>query len=98
MNEVEERLSEYLIVMSSKLLNCTKEDIHWEDDIDEYGFSSMEINALCSKICDVFNIEVQPVVFLEHTSLADFSKYLLSNYENKIDSVLFSPNAGVSYD
>lgn len=76
MNELEEKLSDFLIAESAKILKCPEVDIQWEDDLDEYGFASMEVNQLCVVINDFFSIQINPAIFLEVTTLEELSEHL----------------------
>jgi len=88
MNEVEERLQEYLMERSAALLQIDPSAVLWEADVDEYGYDSMRVNQLCVEISRDFQIYIQPVIFLEASSLEAVSQYLLQNYPQSIESKL----------
>lgn len=88
MNEIEESLQLYLIEQSAQLLDIEQSDVQWEDDIDEYGFDSMEVNRLCVQINEHFDIFIQPVLFLELTSLEQLSEHLLEEFSEQIEQKL----------
>jgi hypothetical protein len=85
MNEVEEGLQSLLIGMSAQIVDIDAAEVSWEADIDEYGFASIEVNRLCAQLSDYFAIDIQPVVFLEATSLQALSRYLLDHYPAQIE-------------
>lgn len=85
MNEVEESLRDVLIEKSSSILQIPPEDVLWEADIDEFGYDSMEVNRLCTELNQEFEISIQPVLFLEVTSLQVLSSYLLKRFPAQIE-------------
>ena len=44
MNELEEKIKDYLTAKSAELLDIEPTAVEWDSDIDEYGFESMKIN------------------------------------------------------
>lgn len=88
MNELEEQLQNYLINKSAELLNIESDKIEWDLDLDEYGFDSMNVNKLCLEINNEFGIEVRPAIFLEYTSLEEFSDYLKKNFYAQVEEVV----------
>jgi len=88
MNELSEELSKYLISQSAKILKCDESDINWEDDLDENGFESMQVNQLCVEINNSFSVGINPALFLEVTSLSNLSQYLQSNYYSQLETNL----------
>jgi len=85
MNEVEESLQSFLIGKSAEILKISAADVLWDADIDEFGFDSMEVNRLCVELNEYFAIAVQPVVFLEVTSLQGLSQHLLERFPVEIE-------------
>jgi acyl carrier protein len=75
-NELDEKLQTLLIQRSARILKCDESQIHWEDDIDEYGFDSLEVSQLCVDLNEFFSLELHPAIFLEATSLEALSDYL----------------------
>ena len=88
MNEFEEALKKYLMTKAAEILKCDETEVFWEDDIDEYGFASMEVNQLCVDLNDFFAIDTQPALFLEITSLEVLSQYLKQKYFSSIENKL----------
>ena len=88
MNELEEKIKDYLTQKSAELLGIEPSAVEWESDIDEYGFESMKINKLCVDINKTFGIEVRPAVLLEYTSLEEFSQYLRKEYYQQLEEAL----------
>lgn len=88
MNELDEKLQTLLIARSAKILKCDESKIHWEDDIDEYGFDSMEVSQLCVDLNELFSIELHPAIFLEVTSLEALSEYLKKKHYPLIEKQL----------
>jgi acyl carrier protein len=87
-NELDEKLQTILITRSAEILHCKESDIHWEDDIDEYGFGSMEVSRLCVDLNQLFSIELHPAIFLEVTSLEALSGYLKKKHYLVIEKTL----------
>jgi acyl carrier protein len=85
MNEIEENLQTFLVRKSAEIVAIEEDDVLWEADIDEFGFASMEVNKLCVELNERFGINMQPVIFLEVTSLQGLSQYLLSNYPAEVE-------------
>lgn len=85
MNEVEENLQAFLVSKSAEVLKIDAGEVQWDADIDEYGFDSMEVNRFCVELNKHFSISIQPVLFLEVTSLAELSRYLLENFPAQIE-------------
>lgn len=88
MNELDEKLAEFLVSQSAKILQCDESDIQWEDDIDEYGFESMKVNQLCVDINQRFSIDINPAVFLEVTTLEALSKHLKKHHYTVVENAL----------
>ena len=88
MNELEEQIKDFLIGKSAAILNIDRSEIEWEEDLDEYGFESMRLNKLCLLINETFNIDIRPAIFLEYTSLSEFSQYLKKTYYQKVENIL----------
>ena len=88
MNELEEKIKDYLTTKSAELLSIEPSDVEWDSDLDEYGFESMRINKLCVDINQTFGIEVRPAVLLEYTSLEEFSQYLRKEFYQQLDEAL----------
>lgn len=88
MNELEEQIKDFLISKSVEVLNVDRSEIQWEEDLDEYGFESMRLNKLCLVINETFNIDIRPAIFLEYTSLSEFSQYLKKTYYQKVENIL----------
>ena len=88
MNELEEKIKDYLTTKSAELLGIEPTAVEWDSDIDEYGFESMKINKLCVDINQTFGIEVRPAVLLEYTSLEEFSQYLRKEYYQQLEEAL----------
>ena len=85
MNEVEEGLKMFLVEKSAAILKIDRADVQWDSDIDEFGFDSMEVNRLCAELNEELAISIQPVVFLEVTSLQALSAYLLQRFPAQIE-------------
>lgn len=85
MNEAEEKLQAYLIDRSAAILKIDPSEVQWEADVDEYGYDSMKVNQLCFEISRHFKIYVQPVIFLEASSLEAVSRYLLEHFPQPIE-------------
>ena len=88
MNELEEKIKDYLTTKSAELLSIEPSEVEWDSDLDEYGFESMRINKLCVDINQTFGIEVRPAVLLEYTSLEEFSQYLRKEFYQQLDEAL----------
>jgi len=88
MDELEEKIKEYLTNKSAKILNIEPSNIEWDEDIDEYGFDSMKLNKFCLEINEEFGLKISPALFLEYTSLAEFSKLLKKEHYLKLDNSL----------
>lgn len=86
MNEIEEYLQQTLVHMAAGILKVDESAVEWSADIDEYGFASMEVNRLCVELNEFFSISIQPVVFLEVTSLEALSRHLLQEFPAQIES------------
>jgi acyl carrier protein len=85
MNEIEEYLQQTLIREAAQILKVEESVVEWSADIDEYGFGSMEVNGLCVQLNEFFSISIQPVLFLEVTSLEALSQYLLQEFPAEIE-------------
>ncbi len=85
MNEVEEGLKEFLVQKSATILRIDHADVQWDSDIDEFGFDSMEVNRLCAELNHELEISIQPVLFLEVTSLQQLSEYLLKRFPIQVE-------------
>lgn len=88
MNELDEELAGFLLTESASILNCEKEKVFWEDDVDEYGFDSMKLNQLCVSINEYFAVDISPAVFLEATSLEALSGFLKANHYANLEAKL----------
>ncbi len=88
MDELDEQLQTYLVAKSAEILKCDQSVIIWENDIDEYGFTSMETNQLCLELNEHFSIAIQPALFLEVTSLEELSRYVKKNYFEAVENKL----------
>lgn len=88
MDEFDEKLKEYLVAKSAALLKCDRSEIQWEDDVDEYGYDSMELNQLCVDLGNDLSVEIQPAIFLEVTSLEALSRYLREHHFSAIEDRL----------
>ncbi len=88
MNETEEKLQAFLIDRSAAILKVAPDAVQWDADVDEYGYDSMKVNQLCFEISRHFQIYVQPVIFLEASSLEAVSRYLLEHYPQPIERKL----------
>jgi len=78
--ELDEKLQAVLLSRSAGILKCEESGIHWEEDIDEYGFDSLGVSQLCVELNELFSIELHPALFLEVTSLEALSGYLKKKY------------------
>lgn len=85
MNETEEYLQQTLVRKAAEILKVEESAIEWSADIDEYGFGSMEVNRLCVELNELFSISIQPVLFLEVTSLEALSAHLLQEFPSEIE-------------
>lgn len=85
MNEVEEGLRDFLVRKSATILRIDRDDVQWDSDIDEFGFDSMEVNRLCAELNEELGISIQPVVFLEVTSLQALGEYLLKRFPAQVE-------------
>lgn len=85
MNEVEENLQSFLISKSAEIVNFEESAIDWEADIDEFGFASMEVNRFCVELNNHLGISIQPVIFLEVTSLSELSRYLMAQFPAQVE-------------
>jgi acyl carrier protein len=88
MNELDEKLADYLTEQAVKILQCDTSAVIWEDDIDEYGFESMSVNQLCVNINKRFSINVNPSIFLEVTSLSALADYLKKYHYATVEAQL----------
>lgn len=90
MNEMEEALRTFLTGTAAQVLDIDPEEVLWEADVDEYGFASMEVNRFCVEVNRALAIDLVPVVFLEHTSLAALGAHLLERYPVQLERHLFA--------
>jgi hypothetical protein len=73
---------------AAEILKRDEVSVSWENDIDEYGFESMEVNQFCAELNADFAIDTRPTIFLEVTSLERLSDYLKSRYSNAVEARL----------
>jgi hypothetical protein len=88
MSELDERLMNLLTALSAKILKCEESAISWSDDIDEFGFESIEVNQLCADLNAILDISIDPSIFLEVTSLQALSEHLKTNSYEKLETKL----------
>ncbi len=88
MNELDEKLFDYLSTLAAKILQCDKSKIQWEDDIDEYGFESMTVNKLCADLNEKFSLNINPSIFLEITSLSALGDFLKKHHYAMLENTL----------
>ena len=88
MSELDEGLKNLLTALSTKILACDASAISWSDDIDEFGFQSMEVNQLCADLNAILDISIDPSIFLEVTSLQALSEHLKMNCYESLEAKL----------
>ncbi len=64
----------------SKLLKVKLEDLDAEAELNEYGFDSITLTDFSNKLNQQYNLELNPTVFFEHPTIADFASYLIEEH------------------
>ncbi|MHA7841144.1 MAG: SDR family NAD(P)-dependent oxidoreductase [Gammaproteobacteria bacterium] len=70
--------------MISQLLKIQPEDIDEDGSFDEYGFDSITLTTLASKLSKHYGIDIFPTVFFECTTIQSFIDYLTAHYPNAL--------------
>ncbi len=56
-------------------------DIEFDTDIGDVGFDSIGITAFANEINETFNLDLNPFLFLEYSSIKEASDYIYSEYQ-----------------
>ncbi len=70
----------------STLLKMREEDLDIEEDISEFGLDSVTLTNLVNNVNSFYNIEINPAVFFEYSTIESFSQYLLEEYGEQFKS------------
>ncbi|WP_179871836.1 acyl carrier protein, partial [Bacillus wiedmannii] len=65
----------------SELLKVKVEDVDVDVELNEYGFDSILFTQFTNLLNEENNLELTPTVFFEHSTIRDFSGYLITEYE-----------------
>jgi polyketide synthase PksN len=65
---------------ASQSLNVKTEDINAEAPWDEYGFDPMLVTGFINEFNRQFKLELNPIIFHEHSTLHNFAQYLVEEY------------------
>ncbi|MBF0119026.1 MAG: SDR family NAD(P)-dependent oxidoreductase [Desulfobacterales bacterium] len=69
-----------LFKIISEILKIHEKDININEDISEYGFDSISFTKFANRLNEKYDLEITPVLFFEHKSIKDFSKFLCDSY------------------
>lgn len=69
----------------NEILKVKKNQIQYDTDLGEYGFSSVTYTLLAEKIQKAYDIEVTPAIFYNENTIKGLSQYLYDNHREKID-------------
>jgi polyketide synthase PksN len=82
-----------LIQTVSRLQKIEPEKIDLETKLPDYGFDSLIFTELANQLNGQFDLELMPTVFFEHVNLSQLGEYLVNNYGEKLQKVLYPPQS-----
>ncbi|MDP4181147.1 MAG: SDR family NAD(P)-dependent oxidoreductase [Bacillota bacterium] len=81
----EKKLETEIRNIASEILRVAPERMDVKENIGNYGFDSISLKELGSKLGEIFGIEVAPTVFFAHTTIQSIGAYLLREYPEKVN-------------
>jgi thioesterase domain-containing protein/acyl carrier protein len=79
--ELLEKLQQDLLKTIALILKINETDLDINKDFSEYGFESISSIEFANRLNDKYNLEITPVVFLEHASIHSLSQFLGTEYQ-----------------
>ncbi|RKZ86642.1 MAG: hypothetical protein DRR19_14705 [Candidatus Parabeggiatoa sp. nov. 1] len=79
--ELLEKLQPDLLKTISAILKINETDLDSNQEFSEYGFESISSIEFANRLNDKYNLEITPVVFLEHASINSLSQFLCAEYQ-----------------
>lgn len=84
-NNLGTQLTKRLISIACQLLKIKPEDIDFSDDISDYGFDSISLAEFTHQLNTKFELNLAPIVLLEHDNFQSLTQYLLSKHKHSIE-------------
>jgi cation diffusion facilitator CzcD-associated flavoprotein CzcO/3-oxoacyl-(acyl-carrier-protein) synthase len=71
-----------------EILKINPDDIDENRDMSQYGFNSITLGKFATAMKSRLGFNVPPTSFFEHTTLSQYSRYLLSSFEEEVSAYL----------
>lgn len=83
---VRDQVGRTLKEMISQLLGVKEKEIDLEMEMSDFGFNSITLTQFSELINAKYNLGIMPSIFFEHSTLASFIDYLISNFESRLNA------------
>jgi polyketide synthase PksN len=81
---LEARVKALLVQAVSNVLKVAAEDVDYQASAREYGLESINVVTLVNHLNQSYGLDLTPVRFFEHSSLASLGKWLCAAYEEHL--------------
>jgi acyl transferase domain-containing protein/UDP:flavonoid glycosyltransferase YjiC (YdhE family)/thioesterase domain-containing protein/acyl carrier protein len=74
-----------LIQSTSNLLKIKPESIDIDEELSSYGFNSIILTEFSNQLNHMYQLNLMPTVFFNHSTIKGFAEYLLKEYRNNFE-------------
>lgn len=74
--------------IAADLLCISKDKINYNDDIEVFGFDSIELAKFALRIGKKFGIKITPDIFFNYSTINAISDYLLTDFQKEINNAV----------
>ncbi|WP_440119141.1 SDR family NAD(P)-dependent oxidoreductase [Paenibacillus sp. QZ-Y1] len=89
--ELHEKTRRILTKAVANQLKVRPEEIEADVELSEYGFDSIMLTELSNSLNRNYRLNLTPAVFFEHSTLAQFTDYVLDTYVDQFAELWTSP-------
>jgi polyketide synthase PksN len=75
-----EELINFIKIQIAEVCDVPIETIGINQEFSEFKIDSLEAIAIMSKVEELLNIELNPIVFWQNPTIASFSSFILENF------------------
>ncbi len=81
-------LQDHLSKMVSELIKVDSDEITLDEDMSEFGLDSITLTEFSNNLNDTFGLELTPAEFFEHSTLGEFTDFLINNFSEQLTNIL----------
>lgn len=88
--QLSHEIRDVLLKIMTEILYLSQNEIDIEENLGDYGFNSITLTEFARRIGEQFDIDLNPTIFFEHSTIQSVAEHLRNKYWNAVAASLGS--------